>query len=152
MSLGVTPRASISAPQFGTNRWVDKIDLAVVHGVSARTIDNWMAEGRVPFRKLPGGMVRFRLDRVEGALAPGDVEGLLSPVPSPAEAIPASETPQWGDKRALAAIYAVSVRTIEAWMAGGVIPFRRLSTGRVRFDLRSVERVLANFDISGGRR
>ena len=55
-------------------KWVSKQVIARLHGVSERTVENWMAEGIVPYRKHPSGMVRFHPPTVEAALGHYDVE------------------------------------------------------------------------------
>jgi excisionase family DNA binding protein len=47
---------------------LSKRDLARELNVSIRTIDAWMHEKRIPFKKLGSRLIRFDLDRVEKAL------------------------------------------------------------------------------------
>lgn len=48
-------------------RFVTKRALARHFECSIRTIDNWMAEGIIPYLKV-GRLVRFRIDAVEASL------------------------------------------------------------------------------------
>jgi excisionase family DNA binding protein len=48
---------------------LSKRQVALAIGVSLRTIDNWMAQKRIPFIRLSARLVRFNLDRVIAALA-----------------------------------------------------------------------------------
>jgi len=49
--------------------FLSKQELALVIGVSARTIDNWMAQKRIPFIRLSARLIKFNLQRVKAALA-----------------------------------------------------------------------------------
>jgi excisionase family DNA binding protein len=49
--------------------FLSKQQLALVVGVSPRTIDNWIAQKRIPFIKLSARLIRFNLERVKAALA-----------------------------------------------------------------------------------
>jgi excisionase family DNA binding protein len=51
-----------------------KAEVAREYGVSLRTIDTWIAQRKIPFRKLSPRMVRFDLDRVADALERYTVE------------------------------------------------------------------------------
>jgi excisionase family DNA binding protein len=46
-----------------------KQELALAVGVSPRTIDNWMAQRRIPFIRISARLIRFDLERVKAALA-----------------------------------------------------------------------------------
>ena len=46
-----------------------KQELAIALGVSPRTIDNWMAQRRIPFIRISARLIRFDLNRVKEALA-----------------------------------------------------------------------------------
>jgi len=46
----------------------NKADLAQEQRVSIRTVDQWIANRKIPFRKLSPRMVRFDLDEVARAL------------------------------------------------------------------------------------
>jgi excisionase family DNA binding protein len=48
---------------------LSKQELALALGVSPRTIDNWMAQRRIPFIRLSARLIRFDLERVKAALA-----------------------------------------------------------------------------------
>jgi excisionase family DNA binding protein len=48
---------------------VTKQELALALGVSPRTIDNWMAQRRIPFIRISARLIRFDLNRVKAALA-----------------------------------------------------------------------------------
>jgi excisionase family DNA binding protein len=49
--------------------FLSKQELALAVGVSPRTIDNWMAQKRIPFLRLSARLIKFNLDRVKAALA-----------------------------------------------------------------------------------
>jgi hypothetical protein len=91
-------------------------------------------------------MVRFRPEVVERLMV-HRIEAVGSAAPLP---LKDTSPRRKGDKTAVAAIYSVSRRTVENWVRVRLIPWQRLATGRVRFDLAEVERVLARFIISGG--
>ena len=46
----------------------NKAELAQEQRVSIRTVDQWIADRKIPFRKLSPRMVRFDLDEVARAL------------------------------------------------------------------------------------
>ena len=48
---------------------LNKRELAAVLGVSERTIENWLAEKRIPRLRLSARLTRFSLPKVEAALA-----------------------------------------------------------------------------------
>jgi hypothetical protein len=60
-------QAALSAPP--SRKSATKAMVAAEHGVSLRTVNCWMAERRIPFKKLSPRLVRFDLDAVEKALA-----------------------------------------------------------------------------------
>ena len=49
--------------------FLSKQELALAVGVSPRTIDNWMAQRRIPFLRLSPRLIKFNLERVKAALA-----------------------------------------------------------------------------------
>jgi excisionase family DNA binding protein len=49
--------------------FLSKQELALVVGVSPRTIDNWIAQRRIPFIRLSARLIKFNLERVKAALA-----------------------------------------------------------------------------------
>jgi excisionase family DNA binding protein len=57
-SKGVLPKLLLS-----------KRELAAVLNVSERTIENWLAQRRIPRLRLSNRLTRFNLPRVEAALA-----------------------------------------------------------------------------------
>jgi excisionase family DNA binding protein len=74
--IGLTDEArgasKISA--FNTNesipkRLLSKRELAAVLGISTRTIENWLAQKRIPQLRLSARLTRFSLPKVEAALA-----------------------------------------------------------------------------------
>jgi excisionase family DNA binding protein len=73
-----TSRAALAAEPLDNSPlplaspWVDRHRIAKHYTVSVRTVDTWIAENRVPFRKV-GSRVLFNLDMVEAALAVFDV-------------------------------------------------------------------------------
>jgi predicted DNA-binding transcriptional regulator AlpA len=50
-------------------RLLSKRELAAIFGVSQRTIENWLAEKRIPRLQLSARLQRFSLPKVEAALA-----------------------------------------------------------------------------------
>jgi excisionase family DNA binding protein len=50
-------------------RLLSKQELAAVLGVSTRTIENWLAQKRIPQLRLSARLTRFSLPKVESALA-----------------------------------------------------------------------------------
>src|SRR6266568_3239814 len=48
---------------------LSKPELALALGVCPRTIDNWMAQRRIPFIRLSARLIKFNLERVKAALA-----------------------------------------------------------------------------------
>jgi excisionase family DNA binding protein len=53
---------------FGRH-FLSKKELALALGVSPRTIDNWMAQRRIPFVRLSPRLIKFIFERVKAALA-----------------------------------------------------------------------------------
>jgi excisionase family DNA binding protein len=54
--------------------FLSKQELALSIGVSPRTIDNWMAQKRIPFIRLSARLIKFNLERVKAALARYEVK------------------------------------------------------------------------------
>jgi excisionase family DNA binding protein len=52
-----------------TKRLLSKRELAAVLNVSERTLDNWLAQKKIPRLRLSNRLTRFNLSRVEAALA-----------------------------------------------------------------------------------
>lgn len=50
-------------------RLLSKRELAAALNVSERTIDNWVAQKRIPYLRLSNRLIRFNLAKVEAALA-----------------------------------------------------------------------------------
>jgi len=50
-------------------RLLSKKQLAAILGVSQRTIENWLAQKRIPQLRLSARLTRFSLPKVEAALA-----------------------------------------------------------------------------------
>ena len=50
-------------------RLLSKRELAATLGVSERTIENWLAQKRIPQLRLSARLTRFSLPKVEAALA-----------------------------------------------------------------------------------
>src|SRR5438477_5038362 len=57
------------AQQRLAKRLLSKQELAVVLNVCGRTIDNWLAQKRIPRLRLSNRLTRFNLPKVEAALA-----------------------------------------------------------------------------------
>ena len=51
-----------------TKQLLSKRELATVLGISERTIENWLAEKRIPRLRLSARLTRFSLPKVEAAL------------------------------------------------------------------------------------
>jgi hypothetical protein len=64
----VTKADLFFSPAPPSRRSATIADLAKEQQVSIRTISKWMAEGKIPFKKLSPRMVRFDLDDVARAL------------------------------------------------------------------------------------
>jgi excisionase family DNA binding protein len=61
-------------PSSVARQLLSKRELAPVLGVSVRTIDNWIAQRRIPYVRLSARLIRFDLERVKGALARYEVK------------------------------------------------------------------------------
>lgn len=57
-----------------SRRLLSKRELAAVLNVSPRTIDNWLAQKRIPRLCLSARLTRFNLPKVEAALARYEVK------------------------------------------------------------------------------
>jgi predicted DNA-binding transcriptional regulator AlpA len=70
---GASKTAAVSDSSEGIpsmpKRLLTKRELAAVLSVSERTIDNWLAQKRIPRLRLSARMTRFSLPRVETSLA-----------------------------------------------------------------------------------
>ena len=73
--------AKISAVNDSSNgvptmpkRLLSKRELAAVLNVSERTLDNWLAQKKIPRLRLSNRLTRFNLSRVEAALARYEVK------------------------------------------------------------------------------
>lgn len=55
---------------------------------------------------------------------------------------PAGDTDTLPDKKAVARRYGICVRTVDRWMADGMVPYLRLSPRVIRFRWGDVERAL----------
>jgi excisionase family DNA binding protein len=62
----IKPPASVSLP--ASRKGATKLDVAREHGVGLRTVDKWISQRVIPYKKL-GRSVRFDLDAVERALS-----------------------------------------------------------------------------------
>jgi excisionase family DNA binding protein len=56
------------APVAPEERWVGKKEVAAHCGASLRTISSWMRQGRIPYVRLGGRKVRFKLSAVDAAV------------------------------------------------------------------------------------
>jgi excisionase family DNA binding protein len=70
---------SENAQQRLAARLLSKRELAAVLSVSERTIDNWLAQRRIPRLRLSNRLTRFNLARVEGALARYEIKEVGAP-------------------------------------------------------------------------
>jgi excisionase family DNA binding protein len=66
--------AIIQSNESIPKRLLSKRELAAVLGVSTRTIENWLAQKRIPQLRLSARLTRFSLPRVEAALARYEVK------------------------------------------------------------------------------
>jgi excisionase family DNA binding protein len=55
--------------QSAPKRLLSKRELAAALNVSERTIDNWVAQKRIPRLRLSSRLIRYDLHKVEAALA-----------------------------------------------------------------------------------
>jgi len=131
--------------------WVSKKGLAAALGVSPRTIEVWVADHRIPCRKFSERLVRFHLPRVQKAITAEKVASQFTKE-EPAVEAPRARGKEWVGKWVVAGTYDIAHRTVEGWMATGVIPYRKTATGGVRLDLQAVERALEVFDRPGSRK
>ena len=67
-----------SSAQLGRH-FLSKQELALVIGVSPRTIDNWIAQKRIPFIRLSARLIKFNLERVKAALARYEIKEVGAP-------------------------------------------------------------------------
>jgi excisionase family DNA binding protein len=71
-------RGASKTSAFNTNESIPKLlskrQLAAVLGISQRTIENWLAQKRIPQLRLSARLTRFSLPRVEAALARYEVK------------------------------------------------------------------------------
>ena len=72
--MSVEARGASKISAFNNNesipkRLLSKRELAAVLGVSQRTIENWLAQKRIPQLRLSARLTRFSLPKVEAALA-----------------------------------------------------------------------------------
>lgn len=51
--------------EFQTLRYLNKSDVAELLGVTVRTVENMMTHGLLPYFKIGGKCVRFRLDDIQ---------------------------------------------------------------------------------------
>jgi excisionase family DNA binding protein len=66
---GGASKISASNIESISKRLLSKKELARAFGVSTRTIDNWIAQKRIPFLRLSARLIKFNAARVELALA-----------------------------------------------------------------------------------
>jgi hypothetical protein len=68
-----------SSGQFVGRHFLSKQELALVIGVCPRTIDNWMAQKRIPFIRLSARLIKFNLERVKAALGRYEIKEVGAP-------------------------------------------------------------------------
>jgi excisionase family DNA binding protein len=76
------PRNSVNGNGTGQSlgrQFLSKQELALVLGVSPRTIDNWTAQKRIPFIRLSARLIKFDLERVKAALARYEIKEVGAP-------------------------------------------------------------------------
>ena len=64
-----TSASNNSIEGVSSKRLLSKKELAAVLNVSERTLDNWLAQKKIPRLRLSNRLTRFNLSRVEAALA-----------------------------------------------------------------------------------
>ena len=74
--LNMNPSPAVINSLISVPQWVTKKELAVIHRVCVRTINTWMAQGLIPYRKLPSGKISFNPLAVEKALSQFDREAI----------------------------------------------------------------------------
>jgi excisionase family DNA binding protein len=65
----ILPRTFNNSHESIPKRLLSKRELSATLGVSKRTIENWLAQKRIPQLRLSARLTRFSLARVESALA-----------------------------------------------------------------------------------
>jgi excisionase family DNA binding protein len=71
-ALGASQKSTAEVSQTvatPSKRLLTKRELAAVLSVSERTLDNWLADKKIPRLRLSARLTRFSLPRVEAALA-----------------------------------------------------------------------------------
>lgn len=63
-----TAKRKAERSKISNRHFISKEELAIELGISPRTVDNWMAQKRIPYLRLTPRMVRFNLERVKTAL------------------------------------------------------------------------------------
>jgi excisionase family DNA binding protein len=76
---GTSKTSAISQNEGIQKRLLSKKELALVLGVSPRTIENWLSEKRIPQLRVSARLTRFSLPRVEAALARYEIREVGSP-------------------------------------------------------------------------
>jgi excisionase family DNA binding protein len=77
-ALGNSVNANGTAQSLGRH-FLSKQELALVIGVSPRTIENWMAQKRIPFIRLSARLIKFNPERVKAALARYEIKEVGTP-------------------------------------------------------------------------
>jgi excisionase family DNA binding protein len=81
-SKSFAPGNSVNANGTGKSlgrHFLSKQELALVIGVSPRTIDKWIAQKRIPFIRLSARLIKFNLERVKAALARYEIKEVGAP-------------------------------------------------------------------------
>jgi excisionase family DNA binding protein len=73
------PDTGENAQQRLAARLLSKRQLAAILNVGQRTIDNWLAQKRIPCLRLSNRLTRFNLARVEAALARYEIKEVGRP-------------------------------------------------------------------------
>ena len=76
---GIPPETAETAQQRRAAHLLSKRELAAVLNVGQRTIDNWLAQKRIPCLRLSNRLTRFNLARVEAALARYEIKEVGRP-------------------------------------------------------------------------
>ncbi len=68
-TLAIEGRSGTTASEQPLSRhFLSKQELALVLGVSPRTLDSWISQRRIPFLRLSRRLIKYDLARVKAAL------------------------------------------------------------------------------------
>jgi hypothetical protein len=140
ITIGMRHVAPTKLSEIAVPRWIGKRRLCIETERCVRTVDNWMAAGKLAFRKFPSGMIRFRLDWAERRFGIGG--------------LPIKNTDNWVwvdhqvNQTELAEIHDISVDTVREWVERGIVPYLKNPGDRISFEPPAVESALSRFDVT----